>query len=71
FLDKKIQVLPTSLFNSNFNQYLFSDVIYSLKVFLVTNKKTNNQLIGVLKNSVYEDIAKMFFFFRANHNIFI
>lgn len=77
FLDKKIQVLPTSLFNSNFNQYLFSDVIYSLKVFLVTNKKTNNQLIGVLKNSVYEDIAKMFFFpeqiitFSSNKNLLL
>lgn len=62
FKNKEIQVLPVSLLNSKFNEYLFSDILYPLRIFLITNTRLSSDNIGVIQNSVYEDIAKKYFF---------
>lgn len=62
FKDKKLNVLSISYLNSKFQDYLFSKKIYNLDVYLVINRKRNTDLVGVVKGTVYSNIAKEYFF---------
>lgn len=61
FNEKKIRVLPTSIYNTTFKNPIFSKNLYEMNVYFVTNKKNINDKVGVVKNTVFESLAKNYF----------
>lgn len=61
FNQREIDILPTSKYNNTFRNPTFSKDLYDIKVYYVANKKSINDKVGVVGDTVFDSLAKNFF----------